>query len=458
VRIPLPPAAPAGGGKPGRLAGFAAAFRPPALPLLSRRAFRFHLAYTLLDSISAGILANVPLMALKFLHASDAQLQIPLSMTSAALFASVITGAIMARRRKMPFVLVPGLAGALSMFLMAWLNTPVAFLCAAGFVSVFDFAMRPAIPSILRIVYPENCRSHVAGTLRQYASVLFPGVTLVAATLLQLSGTHVQTMIRLQLMVGGLVYCGAIACIRQLPDRGDGSPLEADPASVPQAAGWWRLSLEPLRDPSFRMYLLAFGTFVFSNLFFMGIVPVFFAKDLGMGYVQATLLIHVLPAIMGFLAGGRLTAWFDKTSVWLSYGVVTLLWGLDPLLLATGGSWWPSLILARVCRGPAMVGSIVIAVFTGVHSFARPGPDTSRYAGAQMFVNGMGRLLAPIATAMLSGYISHRSILLAGSIGTLAASALFVSGHGRFGEGAGQSAAGMSAAPGIIPAAEAAEA
>jgi hypothetical protein len=341
------------------------------------------------------------------------------------------------------------------MFIMAWLKTPIAFLCAAGMVSVCDFAMRPAIPSILRIVYPVNVLSHVAGTLRQYASVLFPGSTLVAATLLSLSGTHVQTMIRLQLIVGSVVYCGAIACIRRLPDRGDGSALEADPASVPQATGWWRVSLEPLREPSFRMYLAAFGIYCFSNLFFMGIVPVFFAKDLGMGYVQATLLIHVLPAMTGFLAGGRLTAWFDRTSVWLSYAVVTLLWGLDPLLLAAAGPWWPALIVARICRGPAMVGSIVIAVFTGVHTFARPGPDTSRYAAVLMFVNGMARLLSPMATAALSGHISHRTILLAGSIGTLTASVMFLAGHRRFasgGAGAGKSAVILSAGPGILPA------
>ncbi len=437
-----------------RLEQVAIAFRPPVLPQTSGRAFRFHLGYTLLDSISSGILANVPLMALKFLHASDAQLQIPISMTSAALFASVITGTLMARRRKMPFVLVPGLAGAISMFIMAWVRTPIAFLCAAGVVSISDFAMRPAIPSILRSVYPEHCRSHVAGTLRQYASVLFPGSTLLAAALLSFSGAHVQTMIRMQLMIGSLVYLGAIACIRRLPDRGDGSPVEADPASVPQSGGAWRLSLEPLRNPAFRMYLLAFGIYAFSNLFYMGIVPAFFSKDLQMDYVQATLMIHVLPAVMGLLAGGKLTAWFDRTSVWLSYAVVTLLWGLDPLLLATTGSWWPALILARICRGPAMVGSFVIAVYTGVHSFAQPGPQTSRYAGATMFVNGLGRLLAPMATAMLSGHISHRAILLAGGIGTLTASAVFTAGHLRYASGdrTDHSAARL---PVILPASEA---
>lgn len=427
---PAPAFGPAGMGRRGNwVTRLSRAFRPPSLPTVSRRAFRFHVGYTLLESVSSGVLANVPLMAVKFLHASDAQLQVPIAMTSAALFASVITGSIMARRRKMPFILAPGLAGALSMFLMAWLRSPSQFLCAAGLVSVCDFATRPAIPSIMRIVYPENCRSHVAGTLRQYASLLFPATTLAAAALLSLSGANVQVMIRMQLLTASAVYCGAIFCIRQLPDQGDGSTLEAMPDSAPHTGAWWNAMLAPLADRAFRRYLVAFGTFTFSNLFFMGIVPAFFARDLGMGYVRASLLIHVLPAITGLLAGGRLTAWFDRTSVWLAYAVVTLLWGLDPLMMATMGWWWPALILARMCRGPAMVGSIVLAVFTGVHSFARPGPETSRYAGAMMFVNGLGRLIAPIAAAVLSGHISHWAILLAGSMGVLTSSAMFAVGH-----------------------------
>src|SRR5262249_8029528 len=157
-----------------------------------------------------------------------------------------------------------------------------------------------------------------------------------------------------------------------------------------------------------------FSVFAFSNLFFMGIVPAFFARDLGFRYTQATLLIHVVPAITGFLAGGRFTAWFDRTSVWRSYSLVTLLWGLDPLLLSIAPFFWPALVVARISRGPAIVGSMVIAVFTGVHSFAQPGPDTSRYMAVLFFANGLARLIAPVAAALLSGYLSHRMILACG--------------------------------------------
>src|SRR5262249_53557031 len=137
-----------------------------------------------------------------------------------------------------------------------------------------------------------------------------------------------------------------------------------------------RFSLAPLRDPRFGRFLAIFFLYCMGNLFYMGIVPAYFARDLGLGYVQSTMFVHIIPAVSGFLIGGRLTAWFDRTLVWRSYGVVMLLWGLDAVLLALS----PSLLvaaIARTSRGPATVGSMVLSVYTGVHRFARPGPETS---------------------------------------------------------------------------------
>jgi hypothetical protein len=183
-------------------------------------------------------------------------------------------------------------------------------------------------------------------------------------------------------------------------------------------------TLAPLRDKWFRRYLAAFFVFGFGNLFHQGVVPAFFAHDLGLGYVQTTLLIHILPNLSAFLSGGYLTSWFERTSVWRSYSLVTLLWGLDPLILATASAW-PALIVARTLRGPATLGSMVIAFFTGVHSFARPGGDTSRYMAAQFLINGMARLLAPAAAALALAYLSRRSIIFYGSLGILASSVMF---------------------------------
>jgi len=136
--------------------------------------------------------------------------------------------------------------------------------------------------------------------------------------------------------------------------------------------------------------------------------------------------MHIVPNVTAFLAGGRLTSWFDRTPVWRSYSFVTLMWGLDPVLMATLPHFWPAVIAARIARGPAIIGSFVLTFFTGVHSFAHPGRNTSRYMSALFLVNGVARFLAPTAAAFLLAYMSRRSILFYGGLGVLASSALYL--------------------------------
>jgi hypothetical protein len=414
---------------PGIRSRFLAAFTCPELPPDSRRAFRFHMTFAVLDAVKDGILANTPLMAVKAMLATDAQLQIPLVISSVGFLASVFMGVAMATRHKKPFVVLPGFLSAIAMLMMAATTSAVWFLCASGLVSILEFAMRPAVPSILRIVYPNHSRSHVAGTLRQYASVVFLGSSLLFAFLLTVAGKHILTMIHAELIAAGVASLCAYLCFQRLPDRGDGSADEALQTDVHSGRPWrekyGQFSLTPLRDPRFRRFLTIFFIYACGNLFYMGIVPSYFAHDLGFGYFEATLFIHIIPAIAGFLLGGRLTAWFDRTSVWRSYGVVMLLWGADPTLLAIAPFLLPVVVLARIVRGPATVGSMVLSVYTGVHRFAKPGPETSCYMSALFLVNGVARLLAPSASALVVGHLSHRGVLLVGGLAVLTASALF---------------------------------
>jgi len=350
---------------------------------------------------------------------------LPLGMASAGLFGSVFLGAAMARRRKKTFVLVPGFIGAGMAMMMAWMPGARSFLFMTGLISICDFAIRPAIPSIMRSVYPDGSRSKVSGNMRQYGSISFLCATLGSAALLTLAGpAMVRPMIQIEISVAGIASAAAFFCFRQLPDLGDGSAAESQSVDDPQI-GVVRATCAPFRNLRFVKYMAIFFLFAFGNLFHQGVVPAFFARDLGMGYVQATLLIHVIPNVAAFLTGGFLTSWFERTSIWRSYSVVSLLWGADPLILATLSFSWPALIVARILRGPATLGSMVIAFFTGVHSFARPGSDTTRYMAAQSLVNSFARLLAPAAAAVALGFLSRRSIILYGSLAILVASVLF---------------------------------
>ena len=129
-------------------------------------------------------MANAALMAVKAMNATDVQLEVPIAMTAVGLFSSVLLGTVMARRRKKPFVVIPGFAAAVACMAMAWITSAGWFLVFAGVISIFDFAMRPAVPSIMRLVYPEHHRSHLSGTMRQWSSIVFLGATLLSSALL----------------------------------------------------------------------------------------------------------------------------------------------------------------------------------------------------------------------------------------------------------------------------------
>jgi hypothetical protein len=337
----------------------------------------------------------------------------------------------MARRSKKTFVLVPGFVAAAAAVVMASVPSAGWFLFVAGIISICDFAMRPAVPSIIRIIYPDSCRSRVSGTMRQYGSLAFLVATLSSSAVLSaVSAATVRGWIRLEIVLGGIACAVAFLCFHMLPDQGDGSDAEAEAVDTRHDSSL-RAAAAPLREKWFVYYLAGIFIFSFANLFHQGVIPAFFARDLHMGYLQTAVLIHVIPSLAAFLSGGLFSSWFDRTSIWRSFSVVTLLWGLDPIIVAAAPWTMPSLVMARCLRGPATLGSMVISFFTGVHSFARPGANTSRYMAAQFLVNGIARLVAPTTAAIALAYWSRRSIILYGGLGILVASVWFWAADGR---------------------------
>jgi len=90
------------------------------LPESCRHTWVRHRTYALLDAAAAGILSNIPLMALKGMGSPEWEMALQMTISSVGLFLSIYFGGIMAERRKMPFVLLPGFAfAACAVFAMA---------------------------------------------------------------------------------------------------------------------------------------------------------------------------------------------------------------------------------------------------------------------------------------------------------------------------------------------------
>jgi hypothetical protein len=106
--------------------------RGPALPAECRPTYVRHFSFVVLDAMTVGILANASLMALKGMNCSEWQVAVQIPISSVGMFLLLYLGGVMARRRIMPFVIVPGMAYACCSLAMALTDQPLLFLVLGG--------------------------------------------------------------------------------------------------------------------------------------------------------------------------------------------------------------------------------------------------------------------------------------------------------------------------------------
>ncbi len=351
-----------------------------AMPPSAVRTFRFHLAFAVLEAAAAGILANVPMMALKGLHARDWHLTVPLTIASLGMFAGFYAGVAMSSRRKMPFVVAPGVLYALCSLGMAASGHPLGFLVLAGLGGCFDFVIRPAIAAIMRLNYPVTHRGAVAGRIRRWAALVFLTCNLGSARLLDRFAGAERPWIAALTALAALLGLGAFACFGRIRVRETLTPAEAKPP--PNLRELARSLRIVQHDRRFRGYLVGFFLFAFSGLMYVATIPLFLTRELHCGYTSVALLVDVIPSLISFLVMPRLGAWFDRENPWLTWAWVRLGWGLDPLMLVVTTMVWPILALplatvGRLARGSVMGGSWVLSWQIGINHFA-PREETHR--------------------------------------------------------------------------------
>ena len=84
------------------------------------------------------MLANGPTIGIKALRAADWQLALPTSLSGIGLLLTLGLGVWMARRPKLPFMLVPGFASCAACLGMALVPEPLPFLFLLGVFNLLD--------------------------------------------------------------------------------------------------------------------------------------------------------------------------------------------------------------------------------------------------------------------------------------------------------------------------------
>lgn len=425
-------------------------FHGPDLSGNARRTYRFHLAYAVLDAAGGGILLNGPIIALKAFAAHNWHLPIRELYSGLGMILTLYLGSWMARRKKMPFVFVPGVLAAASAVTMATAaGSPFWFLTLLGIGAMFEIVTRPAVTAILRVNYPVQQRGHATGQIRKWSSLSFLASNLLSAWVFQLAAGYVEAgpkadpraladgvwpwtaahMPQVMMLLAGTLSLSSFLLFRQIRVAEDPERQRRD--LKPEIRQSFRDALRVvMRDGRYRRYLAACFMDSFSQMLYFSLIWAFLSRGLGFGYVGSSILMHSLPALVAFLATGALGHLIDRSNPWVAWGWVRLAYATDALLLAATPYYAllfaPALVilpvLGRVVRGSVQGAWWIMWWQIGVTHFAPPGEDTSRYMGIMIFLAGTTRMAASAAAMVLAALlVPPGALLVLGGLGLLGA-------------------------------------
>jgi hypothetical protein len=373
------------------------------------------------------MLANGPTIGIKALRAADWQLALPTSLSGIGLLLTLGLGVWMARRPKLPFMLVPGFASCAACLGMALAPEPLAFLILLGLFNLLDSISRPALAVIIRLNYPAESRGWVTGRLRRLSAGTFLLAALATAWVLDRAGTWpvIQAALATAAALQTLAHF-AFSRIRVRPEPRS----EADAGAF--ARGGRAALIAALAavwgDPRFLRYLLGSVIFQLGNELYNPIVRPFLSTELHFNYTQCVFIADVLPSTFSLATTPRLGAWLDRTNPLIAWSLIRLGWAIDPLLLALSPIWPAGAMaiaaMARLIRGGVMNGSYILWWELGGNYFATRRELTSVYVGASFSVNGVQRMVGPPLGAYLGSVLSRRAVLVIGGLTVLLAAYL----------------------------------
>ncbi len=410
--------------------------------------YRFHFLFILFHAVASGILTNTGLMATSGLNAEDWQLGIRMPLSSLGMFSTLFLGHWMVRRRKMPFVLTPGIGFAVATLLAAFLVFPTVspfwFMFVLGIASAFEIMVRSSIATIVRLNYPEKHRGKAVGELRKWSSLIFLIATLLSAYAMTLTNrpdswmpVSTRSMILIQLLVAGgvsLVSFFFFSRIRVLSFLAEQQPPTV-PLSSNSAGSILTLGFETIRaslyilnrDRRFRTYLISCFFFGMTGLLYIPYLPFLLKNkhELGLTYLWSAVLLDIIPAGAAFLFTGLAGRILDRISPWLAWAWIRFLWCLSPLLFFLGAHWNATpgsglffiLLLASLFHGVTMGVFWILWWRIGINHFAPTYEDTGPYLGIFVFQNGLTRILGPIVGGWIIQYLSLKYLFLVGGIG-----------------------------------------
>jgi MFS family permease len=345
----------------------------------------------------------------------------------------VLLGKIAEKRRKMPFVTWPNIAGRAAVALLVFARTPAAFLVIA---SVFYFSLNlsgPAYASIMRTNYSGPHRGRLMGNIRILVTLVSAAISTAAGVVL-VQNEHLVRWLFLASGLFGVLSSVVFGTVKVRRDPGMSAPAYlADSApTYPAAAG-------APRGSTLRVLAANRPLLVFLAVFFLcaspdklavPLEPVWMVDGLHIDYAQASFLLGTvtsLASVAGYFFWARAT---KRRSCFTLMFLVVLLYAARFASLAlarTGPQLLPMSILSGICNAgwdlvplfcmieltDPSTFSLAIGVHTtlfGIRGVLGPALGTYLYSSTALKLPGIFWLIAALigAGALLMLVFSRR--------------------------------------------------
>lgn len=356
---------------------------------------RVQLLAQALEGVVLGVFLLNEYVAKKTLGASDAVLTILVAAPTAAFLFSSWWSAFLAGREKRSTFLVFGVAGRLSLLLVAAAGGAVGFTAVIALATFSFGAVIPAQNALFQRNYPPTERGRVAGLGNAIQALATIAAALAVGRLYDArpeAWRWVYAVAGLAGFAGCLAY-GSLR-FRSRPGMAREAPLFRR-ALLGEAARSLRApfagAVAILRqDAGFRRYETAFMSYGLAWMMLQPVVPVYLVEQLAIAYGEVAaargLIYFTAVAALSPLLGRRL----DRVGPVRIARAAFLLLATVPLLFAAARGI-PGVYLAFLVYGAAMAGVSLGWAMGPIH-FAGP-RDAAAYMGTHVGLVGLRSLV-----------------------------------------------------------------
>lgn len=304
--------------------------------------------------------------------------------------------------RYIPFLLIP------------WIQSPALIIVAFGFYMMLSRGVMPAWMEIFKLNLEKTTRSRVfsyGSALDYFCTALLPiGLGLI----LDDYGQSWRFLFPITAFLGLISTLFILKIPQWKLDEAKASLIESF-CIKKEVAKPWKDTLKILRNSTdFFQYQLGFFLGGAGLMVMQSVIPMFFVDTLHLSYTKLLLALGLFKAIGYALASPLCIRLFNQWNIFKFSGLVSLAFGIFPLLLITAEFNATFIYLAYFLYGCTQAGSELSWHMSGPH-FSQE-QDSAPYSTSNILLVGLRGCIAPLAGSILFSFTNSTVVLLAGAL------------------------------------------